>query len=103
MDPPRAVSEEARDCEHEEQLAELGGLELETAQLDPALRAARRVAEWEDEQHQEQSHRVDGLLCAAVSVGVDREDDEESHEAESGGNRLAHDVVVLVARRRRGV
>ena len=29
--------------------------------------------------------------------GIDRERDEESHEAEAGGDRLAHDVVVLVA------
>ena len=44
-DPPRAVGEEAGEGEHEQQLPELGRLELEEADVDPALRAARRLGE----------------------------------------------------------
>ena len=53
VDRPRPVGEEAGQEEHEEQLAELGRLELEEAEVDPPLRAARVTAR-EDEEHQEQ-------------------------------------------------
>src|SRR5205823_1633139 len=39
-DPPRALGEEAGQREDEEQLPELGGLEAEEAEVDPALRAS---------------------------------------------------------------
>ena len=97
MQAPRAVGEEAGQREHEEELPELGGLELERADLDPPLRAARRVGEREDEQHPGERDAEDRLLRAAVAVGVDQEHDEEAGEAEPGRDRLPDDVVVLVA------
>ena len=97
VQPPDAVGEEAREREHEQQLPELGRLELERPDLDPALRAARGVGEREDEQHPDERQSVDPFLRAAVVVGVDREGEQEAGEAEADRDRLTDDVVVLVA------
>ena len=91
------IGEEAGQREHEEQLPELGGLELERADLDPPFRAASRIGEREDQQHPDERDAEDRLLRAAVPVGVDQEHDEEAGEAEPGCDRLPDDVVVLVA------
>ena len=73
---PAAVGEEAGEREDEEQLAELGRLELEEADVDPAPRAARLLREREHEQHQDDRRGVERPLQAAVAVGVDGERDE---------------------------
>ena len=79
--PADPVGEEARQREHEQQLPELGRLELERPDLDPALRAARGVGEREDEQHPDERQAVDPLLRTAVAVGVDRERDAGSRRS----------------------
>jgi hypothetical protein len=73
------------------------GWNWKRAELDPPLRAARRVREREDEQHQDQRDRVDALLRAAVA-GPDRSRGRRgTRRSRAGGDRLAHHVVVLVA------
>ena len=97
-EPARPVGEEAGEREHEEQLAELGRLELEGADLDPALRAARRLGEREDEQHQHERERVDRPSERGGSDrGRSRARATKPANAEAGGDRLPDDVVALVA------
>ena len=55
---PGALDEEARDREDEEHLAELRGLELDDAEVEPALRAADRLGGEEHEHHQRRASRT---------------------------------------------
>ena len=64
------LDEEARDREHEEHLAELGRLELDRPQLDPALRAADRLREGENEDHAADREHVDDAPVTAIQRGV---------------------------------
>ena len=97
VETAHAVGEEAGQREDEQELAELGGLELERAELDPALRAPGLVAEREDEQHQHDRRGEDRLLRTPEAVRVDCEDEEQPGKAEPDRDRLPHDVVQLVA------
>jgi hypothetical protein len=93
-----ALDEEPGDREDEEQLAELGRLELDRADVDPALRASDRLREGEDDHHQAQGDAVDDTPVAAVDVGRDRDRGYQPEHSHDGSDRLAHHEVVLVAR-----
>ena len=96
VEAARAVCEEAGQREDEEELAELGGLELERPEVDPPLRAARLLREQEDEDHQDDRAPVDRALGATVAIGIDRERDEQRHDAHADRDRLAEHEVALV-------
>ena len=97
VDPPGAVDEEAGDREHEEHLAELGRLELDDAEVDPALRAADRLRGDEDDEHQrERRRRRRASSAGARGRSGSSARDHEPGDADAGGDRLAHDEVVLV-------
>ena len=97
-DPPRAVGEEPCQGQDEEQLPELGRLEAEEAEVEPALRMVRDAARHQHEQHHADRADVDRPLEAAVVVGVDQQDDEQAHGAGGGVDALAQDVVARVPR-----
>ena len=96
-DPAAALDEEAGDREHEERLAELGGLELERPDVDPPLRAAHGLREHEDEQHEPDGGAVQRPPVALVDGGRDEDRDHHAGEADAGGDRLPGHVVVGVA------
>ena len=73
----RALGEEAGDREHEQELPELGRLEREEADVDPARRAARGAADDEHDRDQADRPDEDRPPVAAVDVGVDEQRDDE--------------------------
>ena len=78
QDPIRAaLREEAGEREHEEDLPELGRLELERADVDPALGAAHHLAEGEDEHHQPDRAAVENRQPARAAT-EDRDRDERA-------------------------
>ena len=95
---PMALGEEAGDREDEQELPELGRLELERADVDPALRAAHRLRERVDDHHQRERGSVDDAPVTPVQRRRDRDRDDEPDRAERGRDRLPHDEVVRVAR-----
>ena len=78
-----ALDEEAGDREHEERLPELRRLELERAELDPALRAADRLGEREDDDHERDRAAVDDAPVAPVDGRRDRDREDEPDAAEA--------------------
>src|SRR5205823_4773511 len=76
-DSLRPVGEHAGEEEYEEQLPELRGLELEEAEIEPELRAARDRAGEQDDHHQPERPDVDLLAVATVVLGVDKNGDDE--------------------------
>ena len=97
---PAAVGEEAGEEEREQHLPELRRLQLEEAEVDPSPRAAHDRAGDEHEAHQRERADVERLLVAAVHVGIDRERDEEEHEAADGVGDLARHLAAGRVRRR---
>ena len=92
-----AVDDEARDREHEEHLPELGRLELDDAEVEPALGAANRLGRDEDDDHQRQAspHRRASRTGARRRSGS-----APSHEpdrADRSREALPDDEVALVA------
>ena len=94
---PRPVGEEAGQREDEEELPELGGLEAEEAQIDPALRPARQRGGEDDEDHQGDRPAVEAAPVAAVDGGVEEHGAEEPETADRRVHALADHVVVRVA------
>ena len=97
-DPTASLDEEAGDRQHEEQLAELGRLELERPEVDPALRAAHRLGEDEDEDHHADRAAVEEPPVALVDRRRDQDRDEHAGDADRGGDRLPRHEVVRIAR-----
>ena len=91
-----AFGQEARECEHEEHLAELGRLEPEEAEVEPALRAPDRTRE-EDDRDQERHAPEDHAPAGAVELGVDEHHGHEAEHADRRVDGLAREVVVRVA------
>ena len=96
-DPLRTVSQQTGEEEDEEHLAELGGLELEETEVEPALRAARDGSGEQNERHQSEHHGVDLLSITAVVLGVDEDGHDEHEHPERGIDALPDDVVVRVS------
>ena len=90
----RALGDEAGDREDAEELAELGGLEREEADVDPAGRAACRAAEDEDDGDQADGRREDRAPVAAVDVRVDDHRDDQREAADGHIEDLPVEVVV---------
>ena len=88
-DPLRAVDEEAGEEQREENLPELGGLEAEEAEVDPAARPARRGARNEHEDHHRERASVDHALEPPVDRRIDQRRHDHQHAAHSGVERLA--------------
>ena len=95
-DAASALDQEARDREHEEQLSELGRLELERAEVDPALRAAHRLGEHEDEEHDPDRAAVEEAPVTLIDRGRDQDRHDHRDAAERDRDRLARDEVVGV-------
>ncbi len=93
-----AVDDEARDREHEEHLAELGRLELDDAQVEPALRAADRLGSHEHDDHEHEGRAVDELPGPAPDVDRDQRHRDEADGADSDGETLPDDLVARVPR-----
>ena len=87
--------------EDDADLGKLGGLELDSAETDPALRAVRQSAradagdQNEHEQHDGDQQRE--LCHRAVALVVDLSDDEHCRDAENGKNALADEIVRGIA------
>src|SRR2546421_10338305 len=96
-DPARPIGEEAREGENEEELAELGGLEAEEADVDPPLRPARERRGEEDEHHQRDRPGIDHAVVAAVDGRGDEERAGGAHDPDRGEDRLARHVVARAA------
>ena len=97
-DAASALDQETGDREHEEQLSELGRLQLERAEIDPALRAAHRFGEDEDEEHDPDRGAVEEAPVALVDRGRDQDRHHHRDSAERDGDRLAGDEVVGIPR-----
>ena len=92
------VDDETGDGEHEQHLSELGRLELDHAEVEPALGAADRLGRDEDDDHERQGRRVDELPVPAPDVERDERHGHEPDRADGSGERLPEDEVPLVAR-----
>ena len=81
------------------------GWNCEEAEVDPARRAARGLADEEDDRDEPDGHAVDEPPVAAVEVRVDERRDDEHEPARRGVEDLLVEVVVragrVVARDRR--
>ena len=97
VQPPRALGEEAGEREHEEELPELGRLEREEAEVDPARRAARRVAGDEDDRDQPDGAAEDRPPVAAVEIRVDERRHEQRDAADGRVEDLPVEVVASVS------
>ncbi len=96
-DPVLLLDEVAGDRNDEERLAELGRLELERPELDPALRPADGLREDEDEDHQRDRAAVDDAPVAPVERWRGEDRDHEPGSADRGRDRLSRDEVARVA------
>ncbi len=86
--PLRAVGEEAGEEEREQHLPELGRLEGEEADVDPAPRPARRGARDEHERHHPERADVDHRLEPPVDGRVDQHHADHHDRADAGVQRL---------------
>ena len=96
--PTALLHEEACDREDEQDLAELGGLELDESEVDPALGAANGLGDEEDEEHQRERRAVEEPPVSAHEVDRHDRGDREPDQADPRGDRLPDDEVVLVPR-----
>ena len=80
----RTVGEVAREEERDQHLAELGRLEAEEAEIDPAPRAARHRAGGEDEGHHGKQADIDDAREAPVDLRVDEDRNCHQDEADPG-------------------
>ena len=94
---PYSPDDEAPDREHEEHLAELGRLELDDAEIEPALRSAHGLGGNVDDDHQRERRRVDELPGPAPDVDRDDGRDDEPDRSDRCCKALPDDEVVLVA------
>jgi hypothetical protein len=88
--------ERAREVKDERDLRRLGRLELERAERDPALRAARRLA---DERHEEEQHdgrAEDRVRERGDATRPELEREDEQGEPDARREELALQVVELV-------
>ena len=96
-DPAPPLHQEAGDRQHEEQLAELGRLELERAEVDPSLRPAHRLGEDEHEHHHADRAAVQNPPVPLVDRRRHDDRDEHPGAAEGDRDRLARDEVARIA------
>ena len=94
-DAPGVARDEGRQREQQRDLAELGGLELEERELDPAARSACREAEREDCGDERDRPDVERPLEAAEALDVD-----EGERAQ--GDRAEREVDLLLDHERVG-
>ena len=95
---PDAVDGEAGESEHEEDLPELRRLELDDAEVEPALRASDGLRRDEDDDHQSECRAVHELPVAAPEVDRDHGGDEKPDHADRGRESLTNHEVLLVTR-----
>ena len=89
--------DEPGERKHEEDLPELGRLELDDAEVDRPLRAADRLGAHEDDDHEPERHSVDELPVPAPQLDRHEGDHDEPDRPHGSRRRLADDVVVLGA------
>ena len=85
----RAVGEVPGEEERDQHLAELGRLEAEEAEIDPAPRAARHRARGEDEGHHREQGDIDDARETPVDLGVDEDRNCHQDEPDPGVDALA--------------
>ena len=86
--PTPARGQRPRQREHEDQLEELGGLEGERPQMDPAARARDGPAQDEHGEEQGEPDHVEGGGGAHEIAVVERDHDEEGHRAHAHPDEL---------------
>ena len=96
-DPPAAVGDEPREEEDEQDLAELGRLEVEGAERDPALGPAHALRERKDEQEEDDGQAVEDTAVTAEDVRVHGRHDAEHDRPDGDVDLLTEDVVVRIA------
>ena len=92
-----ALGHEAREGEDERELAELRGLEVEEADLDPALRPAHLLGEDEHGEQQDERDAIERDAQPPVDVGVHHHRQREEEPADGDVDQLPEDVVVGIA------
>ena len=97
VDSPAALGEEAGQGEHDEHLAELGRLEAERAEVEPAPRVPRHPAGQEHEQHHAAQRAVQHAPVPPVQIRVDEHEGDQTDAADRRVDALAEHVVVRVA------
>ncbi len=93
---PRAFRQEAREREHEQDLAELGRLEAEEAEIEPALGTTNRAGK-EHDRDQERHAAEDHTPARPVEIRIDERRHEETEHSDHDVDRLPRQVVALVA------
>ena len=96
--PVPALGDEPREHDDEDDLPELGRLEVEEADLDPAPRAAHLLGQDEHGEEQDDDGAVERPADTAVHVRVDGRGRGEEHDADDDVDRLPEGVVAGVAR-----
>ena len=95
-----ALGQHPCERENEQELPELGRLEGEEAEADPASRAVRRVPDQQDEGDDNGRAREDRAPVAPVEVRVDQRRCHEHNRAHACIQDLAVEVVARVGRDR---
>ena len=83
VDTPRSLRQESGNREHEERLAELGRLQLERADVEPALRSAHTLRVREDDDHHPDGAEVEHAPVALQERQRHNRRDRERDDAES--------------------
>ena len=97
VDPLAPVGEERGQEEHEQELPELGRLEAEGPDVDPAPRVAdARAEQGRQDEHRDQE-AVDDPRVLAPEAGIDQRHPGQARAADQRVCGLADDVVVRVA------
>ena len=94
--PVPALGDERGEHDHEDDLPELRRLEVEEADLDPALRAAHLLGEDEHRQEQDDRRAVQRPADPPVGVRIDGRRRGEEHDADGDVDGLPEDVVAGV-------
>ncbi len=92
-----AIGQEGGEEEDDEELAELRGLELEGAELDPAPGVADLDADHRHEEQHRDQRAEDDLAVPAVELRVDQQRDDQADSAQQGVSGLPLDVEVGIA------
>src|SRR5439155_15878611 len=88
---------EAPEREYEQDLAELGRLEAEEAEIEPTLGTANRASE-EHDCDQERGAAEDHAPTRPVEIRIDERRDEQTKHPDHDVDGLAREVVALIAR-----
>ena len=98
-DAARVAGDQRRQRQQQRELAELGRLELEERELDPAARPARRETEQEDDGDEPDRADVERPFEAAQALDVEEREEAERDHADAEVDLLAdHELVAPGAR-----